>query len=242
VIALADQDDVWLPEKLARLEAVFADAPHVGLAFSDAEIVGEDLRPTGERLWQRLGLSRALVERIGRGVALEALLPGSTVTGATMAFRSAFRELALPIPEDLALIHDGWIASVVAACADVVPVAEPLVLYRQHGAQQVGARAPATAEAGLRAALARRNAYAEQAAITGRLWERLASRTDARARSGVLPMLEDRRAHLRARASLPPRKLSRLPRVLLELVKGRYHRYSRGVSSAAKDLVSEAGN
>src|ERR1700688_2975817 len=30
LIALADQDDVWFAEKLARLEARFANTPHVG--------------------------------------------------------------------------------------------------------------------------------------------------------------------------------------------------------------------
>lgn len=240
VIALSDQDDVWLPEKLARLEAVFIAKPQVGLVFSDGEIVDEKLHPAGERLWQRIGLNRPALERIRRGGALEVLLPGWTVTGATMAVRSAFRDFFLPIPDDLALIHDGWIAAAVAALAEVEPVAECLILYRQHQRQQVGARAPAAIDAGIRAALTRVNAYADQTAITARLNERLASQSSLHPRPGVRRMLEDRCAHLRARASLPQRKMRRLPGIIRELLTGRYHRYSRGISSAAKDLVSEA--
>ena len=42
VIALADQDDVWHPEKLAILEREFSSTPDVGLVFTDAEIVDEN--------------------------------------------------------------------------------------------------------------------------------------------------------------------------------------------------------
>src|SRR5687767_9778204 len=45
LIALADQDDVWLPAKLARIEQAFARSPGVGLVFSDAEAVDEGLQP-----------------------------------------------------------------------------------------------------------------------------------------------------------------------------------------------------
>src|SRR5258708_29962312 len=36
LIALADQDDVWKPQKLAVLETVLENHPEVGYAFSDA--------------------------------------------------------------------------------------------------------------------------------------------------------------------------------------------------------------
>ncbi len=51
VIALCDQDDVWRPIKLARFAAEFARAPEVGLVFSDAEVVEQDLSPSGYSLW-----------------------------------------------------------------------------------------------------------------------------------------------------------------------------------------------
>jgi len=41
LIALSDQDDVWLPEKLARTESLFATRPEVGAVFTDAEMVDE---------------------------------------------------------------------------------------------------------------------------------------------------------------------------------------------------------
>ena len=44
VIFLCDQDDVWEPNKLARIEETLLAAPEAGFVFTDAEVVDEDLR------------------------------------------------------------------------------------------------------------------------------------------------------------------------------------------------------
>jgi hypothetical protein len=54
----------------------------------------------------------------------------------------------------------------------------------------------------------------------------------------ILSGLEERIAHLSARANLPSRRLSRLQDVLRELLSRRYHLYSNGVYSAIKDLLA----
>ncbi|HEX7956057.1 MAG TPA: glycosyltransferase family 2 protein, partial [Pyrinomonadaceae bacterium] len=128
LVALCDQDDVWLPGKLARLEAEFARAPDAGLLFSDAEVADDEARPAGQRLWESVGVGPAERERLRAGKGLGDLLKGATVTGATAALRTSFRGLVLPIPADLPLIHDAWIALLVGCVARVVPVEESLML------------------------------------------------------------------------------------------------------------------
>jgi hypothetical protein len=156
-----------------------------------------------------------------------------------MAFRASFKKLILPIPEDLGLIHDGWIAAAISAVAAVAPVEECLIRYRQHARQQVGAPArKAEVEDGLRAALRRANPYDGQCAITERLRGRLTAQAEFRLRPGARETLEGRIAHLRARSALPRQRIRRLPHVLRELLTRRYHRYSKGLASAAKDLFS----
>jgi glycosyltransferase involved in cell wall biosynthesis len=140
IIALADQDDVWRPEKLARAAAILGAFPEVGLVFSDAALVDAAARPLGRRLWEVVGGTRAARQLRRRDRAFRLLLPGWTVTGATMAFRAKFRPLVLPIPADIAMIHNGWIALMISTVARVHFIDEPLMLYRQHGAQQIGAR------------------------------------------------------------------------------------------------------
>src|SRR5581483_2986961 len=44
IIAPCDQDDVWYPEKLKRIEAAFDATPRPSLVFSDADVVDEQLR------------------------------------------------------------------------------------------------------------------------------------------------------------------------------------------------------
>ena len=145
VIALSDQDDVWRNDKLHLFENVLNDSPSAGLVFSDAAIVDENLTPLNRRMWDEVGFDAHKRKLVRTGRALEVLITGWTVTGATMAFRSSFVKLSLPIPDEIAMIHDGWIALTIAAVADVVALDEPLIQYRQHAQQQIGA--PARKEA-----------------------------------------------------------------------------------------------
>lgn len=244
LIALCDQDDVWLPGKLERLAGEFGRGGCVGLAFSDAEVVDERLRPLGYSLWQSVGFDREMRRRVRGGRALDVLLPGWTVTGATMAFRAAYRELALGIPDDLPMIHDGWIALVVAAVADVSFIDEPLIKYRQHQRQQIGAPGyPAPAQGarsldGVRDAVRRANTYRELIEIGERLRQRLVERCERFDCGAALARLDARLTHMRAREGMPESKLRRLRHVLRELLARRYHLYSNGFYSAVKDLLA----
>src|SRR5436190_1701827 len=64
IIALADQDDIWRMDKLMQMEDAFSGSPQVGLVFSDAEMVDEDLQPLGYSLWQSLKFSSFEQKRV----------------------------------------------------------------------------------------------------------------------------------------------------------------------------------
>ena len=242
VIALSDQDDVWLPEKLRRIEDCLHRNPDVGLVFTDAEIVDEHLRPLGYRLWESVGFDKTHRRLVRSGRVLDVLLPGWTVTGATMAFLANFKNLVLDIPTDLPLIHDGWIALLIASVADVSFIEEPLIKYRQHSHQQIGARERKPDGSGgpalVKKAIRRSNPYFTMIAIGMRAHDRLSQFRDVYKCDRALAMLSARIRHLHARASLPQQKFSRLGHVLRELLSRRYHLYSNGVYSAVKDLLA----
>jgi glycosyl transferase family 2 len=244
VIALSDQDDVWRSDKLEVIEAAFNQSPRIGLVFSDAEIVSENLEPLGRRMWHEVGFDNHKQKLLARGRALEVLIAGWTVTGATMAFRSEFVTLSLPIPETIAMIHDGWIALTIASVAGVVAIDEPLIEYRQHSKQQIGApsrpestAAPRGVQA-LETAFRRRNSSAELHKILETLAARLLAQQNAYDTRKALAFVSDYAFHLNVRANLPQRRLNRLPGILRELLTLRYHEYANGFKSAAKDLVS----
>lgn len=242
LIALSDQDDVWLPDKLKSIENEFSRAPNVGLVFSDAEVVDENLRPLGIRLWTSIGFDEKLQRELRSARGLNVLLPGWTVTGATMAFRSQFRAIALPIPDDIPMIHDGWIAAVVAAVANVVFIEQPLIKYRQHRRQQIGApKSPAPEPAKdfkVRDAMNRTNPYSRITSIGEKVRSRLLERSEDFDCTAAVRRLDEHIYHLRTREDLPKSKFKRLPHVARELVTRRYHLYSKGLQSALKDLLT----
>jgi len=242
VIALCDQDDVWRNDKLQLIEEAFAGAPATGLVFSDAEIVDENLNSLGRRMWNERGLTRRKRKLFEIGRSLDVLLPGWTVTGATIAFRSRYKDLILPIPDELPMIHDGWIALAIAAVADASLIGEPLIKYRQHHGQRVGAPMMEQQRLGpiqaIDAGLRRPTSYADLLLTITTLRERLTAHQDSfDCRAGLLS-IENYARHINARSNLGNGRVGRLPKILREVMSLRYHRYSKGFRSAVKDLVS----
>jgi glycosyltransferase involved in cell wall biosynthesis len=240
VIALSDQDDVWREDKLKLIDAAFLRSPKTGLVFSDAEIVDDKLIPLGRRMWHEVGFDPEQQKLVTQGRALDVLIAGWTVTGATMAFRSKYRNLSLPIPTNIQMEHDGWIALTVASVSDVTALDEPLIKYRQHERQQIGApvRSPKPPRESTREALKRSNPNAELHNMLETLEHRLLDhRNEFDCRKALL-YAGDFARHLAARSNLPERRLNRVPTILRELLTWRYHEYANGFKSAAKDLVS----
>lgn len=234
LIAFADQDDVWLPEKLQRLEEVLANES-TALAFTDGDLVDESLRPLGRRVWEtiRFGEEEQRLFREARGFAV--LLDHNVVTGAAMALKAEFKKLILPFPNDLMhdgipVIHDWWTALLIAAVGDVVFVSEPLFKYRQHAGQQMGVMSNHDE----RAPSFRRNTFSADVKYLRAILERLSGVEGVRA--GVVSDLQARLTHLETRAAMPERRAQRIAPVLRELFARRYHLYSNGLASAAKDF------
>lgn len=236
LIALADQDDVWHPRKLEVLGAALAAAPDAAAAFSDARLVDADGRPLGRTLWASVDVRPDIQQALRAGRGLRVLMRKSVVTGATLLFRAEYRRLVLPVAP--AAVHDAWIALLLGAVAPLVPVAEPLVDYRQHGGNQIGAAAP-TIRDRVRAvwrprAMASVPSFADWVTTAE---QRLAQHREAVLDPDALALLGDHARHLRLRARLPARRVRRLAPVWQELRAGRYARFSNGLLSAAKDLA-----
>lgn len=234
ILFLSDQDDVWLESKVERMAAQFEADPALGMAFSDAEVVDSDLRPTGTRLWSSAvqfdGKRRA---RFADGEGFHVLLGGNVVTGATMAFRSRYTDRLFPL--DTEALHDGWIALLISAVAPIVAIEEPLILYRQHTQNQVGTFRMGALRRMARAHQLGRASLAEQSRILQRLAERTSDWSDLPAanRTAIDEMIQ----HLNARAEYPEMRIARVVPVLREMWAGRYQRCSNGFSSVIRDLL-----
>jgi glycosyltransferase involved in cell wall biosynthesis len=125
-IALSDQDDVWLEGKLERaidqLRAI--DGP--ALYCSAVNLVDANLNPQA-----RFAYSGA--------PGFEIAFFTNCVTGCTCVINRAvaLRLKEFPRPDEI-LMHDWWLYLVVVAFGQVIYDSESRILYRQHGANQIG--------------------------------------------------------------------------------------------------------
>lgn len=138
-VAFCDQDDVWLPEKLAttldkmRLLELQHGATAPLLVYTDLRVVDEGLHVIYDSFWKYQRLDPKT------GNSLNRLLVQNVVTGCTAMFNKPLKEIALPIPAE-ARVHDWWIALVASAFGCTGYVEHPTVLYRKHGDNVIGAR------------------------------------------------------------------------------------------------------
>lgn len=136
LLFLCDQDDVWHPQKVARLEAALAD-PAVCIAFSDGDLTGPDGRcwPGGGVL-ASYGLRRADIDRFALD-PLAQLLRRNCINGAAAAVRGNVARGAPPLPDGMP--HDYWLAMWTAVQGHgITCLPDRLYGYRQHGANAIG--------------------------------------------------------------------------------------------------------
>lgn len=233
VVALCDQDDVWRDDKLERIADVFATCDNIGMVFSDALLVDAAGRPLPGRLWERVGFAAHERMRAEAGDLFRLLLRGTLVTGATMAFRARLRQFVLPICPGWD--HDAWIALLLSAVSEVRAIAEPLIRYRQHDDNQIGARQVGMVERWQRMRRLGSTPQAERQRRYALALDRLRALTAVPPETTAL--LTAALEHVSARACLPPTRRARLTPVLRELLRGRYALASFGVRSAVRDLL-----
>ena len=133
LIAFCDQDDAWMPTKLEKGVARLVGDDSL-LSIHQLTMTDEALTPT--QLWDQ----GVVEDRVWAPLELN---PWSC-WGNTMVFR---RELALLVPRaarprhpeaQRPLSHDTWLYILASALGRVSHIAEPLLLYRQHGANAFG--------------------------------------------------------------------------------------------------------
>ena len=130
--ALCDQDDVWLPPKLERamyvLQGISPATP--ALYVTPTFICDQNLEPLRRsKLFRRPpSFANALVQSIGGGN--------------TMVLNRAALDLVQETARHARGIkaHDWWIYQIISGAGGIVRYDQmPLVLYRQHSANQIGA-------------------------------------------------------------------------------------------------------
>jgi rhamnosyltransferase len=137
-VFFSDQDDIWVPDKiLKQLQSLHNLETRHGtgmpcLTYSDMEVVDEYLRqihPSFMRYQRQYHEPQD---------PIHVLLTQNFVAGCTVAINRPLLEFATPVPNQIRL-HDWWLAACAAASGRIAYINEPLVRYRQHASNQIGA-------------------------------------------------------------------------------------------------------
>ena len=121
LIFLADQDDVWLPGKIKAVKSEVENG--ASLVMHDAKVVKTDL--------ETVIMPSFFKYRNTKPGAFNNWVKNSYM-GCCMAFRSAVKERALPIPTNIQM-HDQWIGILADHYyGKSVLVPEQYLLYRRH--------------------------------------------------------------------------------------------------------------
>lgn len=125
--AFADQDDVWLPEKLSVAVNNLSEHEYEpALYFCQTQLVDEKLN----------GLDNI---RINPKLTFEEALIYQFVGGCTMVLNRNARDVVSTYSPKFLCMHDTWIYTVILAVGGYVHFdATPHILYRQHGNNAVG--------------------------------------------------------------------------------------------------------
>lgn len=138
-IMFCDQDDVWSPTKIEKsldamqlLEREFGEGLPL-LAFCDMKVVDSRLNVICESFeafrnfdTERLSLQQLVAQNVAAGCCM-------------MINRSAAMTCAPKCKRGHIEMHDWWLMLIVSAFGHIKYIDEPLSLYRQHGANEVGA-------------------------------------------------------------------------------------------------------
>lgn len=131
-LSISDQDDIWLPEKLAVAVKALSQLPasRPALYCGRTWEVGDDLR------------QRSLSRGAPHGASFAHALVQNIAGGNTMVLNKAGAEMvrtaALVTAETV--IHDWWIYQVITGIGGAVVFDDtPHMLYRQHSGNEIGA-------------------------------------------------------------------------------------------------------
>jgi len=138
-LMFCDQDDVWFDNKVElQISAMLQAEKSLG-SYNTPVLIHSDLEVVSSK---KAFIAKSLVSFQGLEIQRNRfpnLLISNLVTGCTALINEALAEKALPIP-NTAIMHDWWLAIVASAFGKVIFLEMPLIYYRQHDNNAIGAK------------------------------------------------------------------------------------------------------
>ena len=134
----ADQDDVWESDKVEIMMNEMHNAERDGkpcVVFSDMKVVDENLQVIAPSFFD-------YIDADPKRIMPNQLIMQSFIAGCSMLVNRKAAELStMYMNIENIFMHDWWLALIGTYIGDLVYVKNQLVLYRQHGTNQIGAHA-----------------------------------------------------------------------------------------------------
>ena len=231
IVALADQDDIWYPNKLMRIQEIFENQDKIGLVFSNSQLINEVGIEVGRTLWERGGFNKKRETAFRSNPFLE-IIKGPLITGMTTAFRTKYIPKIIPIGKSWH--HDAWIALLMSLLTKVEPIPEILQAYRVHNSQQTYVPLKGKLP---RASIQERAKRFQEASIRYEIIARhIYSWNDNILIQYAVPILKNKAKNKRVRAMAYSKNIY-WHVILKELFSGGYHKYASGWRGALGDIL-----
>ncbi len=135
-IMFCDQDDVWKKDKidktLQKMKEVEKEGKQAVLIHTDLVVVDESLQVLNNSFWDYQNLNP-------KNSNFSHFVIQNNITGCSVMINKKLAKLALPIPKET-IMHDWWLGLVASKFGKIAYLNEPTILYRQHLANDTGAK------------------------------------------------------------------------------------------------------
>ncbi len=136
-VMFCDHDDYWLPNKIEKsieaIKKIESKAHKAVLVFSDLKVVNEDLSVIHESFMKYSGINPN--KTMYKDLLIHSIIPGCSLIMNREVYTIARK---CHNPSNIKM-HDNWCALIASALGEVAFLNESLILYRQHGNNELGA-------------------------------------------------------------------------------------------------------
>lgn len=138
-IFLSDQDDLWVPEKVDKILAIFNENPTAEGVFSDAAFIddNDNLIYSEISLWESVCFFHESIKQPS-DLRKSLLYISNFLTGATLCIKKETKDFSIPFMTIKNFIHDEWYAFLLSHRDKLRFSTEKLIYYRLHNNQQLG--------------------------------------------------------------------------------------------------------
>lgn len=126
--AFADQDDIWLPDKLYRAVEMLEASINIPALYCS------------NLFFYKEGVNYGKIRKFTPEPTYKNCLVRNYATGCTEVFNRPLLELIARKTPSISVAHDYWVYQAAVLCGEVFIDDESYILYRQHGNNQIGCK------------------------------------------------------------------------------------------------------